>query len=168
MAIQARIKLGEFNLSPEQVDKASFFAEILHRENEIQNLTRILGVEEFIDGHLIDVIHLFEMDLLSSRVLDLGSGCGVPGLLAAAIDLDQSREWALCDSEKQKCEFLFATAKELEMQQPLAFKAVYLSFLGKERGPKAGALLSYLERDFVIDRIKNVVGFLEKMPTISR
>jgi lysyl-tRNA synthetase class 1 len=63
---------------------------------------------------------------------------------------------------------LFATAKELEMQQPLAFKAVYLSFLGKERGPKAGALLSYLERDFVIDRIKNVVGFLEKMPTISR
>ncbi|MFM7715811.1 MAG: hypothetical protein ACKO7A_24840 [Microcystis sp.] len=43
-----------------------------------------------------------------------------------------------------------------------------LSFLGKERGPKAGALLSYLERDFVIDRIRNVAGFLEKMPEISR
>jgi lysyl-tRNA synthetase, class I len=52
---------------------------------------------------------------------------------------------------------LFATAKELEMQQPIAFKAVYLSFLGKERGPKAGALLSYLEREFVIDRLQAVV-----------
>lgn len=52
---------------------------------------------------------------------------------------------------------LFATAKELEMQQPVAFKAVYLSFLGKERGPKAGALLSYLERNFVVDRLQDVV-----------
>jgi lysyl-tRNA synthetase class 1 len=52
---------------------------------------------------------------------------------------------------------LFATAKELEMQQPIAFKAVYFSFLGKERGPKAGALLSYLERKFVIDRLQEVV-----------
>ncbi len=131
MAIQARIKLGEFNLSPEQVDKASFFAEILHRENEIQNLTRILGVEEFIDGHLIDVIHLFEMNLLSSRVLDLGSGCGVPGLLAAAIDLDQSREWALCDSEKQKCEFLFATAKELGLNQVSVYSGRVESFINQ-------------------------------------
>ncbi len=56
---------------------------------------------------------------------------------------------------------LFATAKELEMQQPLAFKAVYLSFLGKERGPKAGALLSYLERDFVITRLQDVVQINE-------
>ncbi|HEY9895341.1 MAG TPA: lysine--tRNA ligase, partial [Candidatus Sericytochromatia bacterium] len=53
---------------------------------------------------------------------------------------------------------LFATARELEMQQPLAFKAVYLSFLGKERGPKAGALLSYLERDFTLDRLKTVTA----------
>jgi lysyl-tRNA synthetase, class I len=52
---------------------------------------------------------------------------------------------------------LFATAKELEMNQPVAFKSVYLSFLGKERGPKAGALLSYLERDFVIARLRDVV-----------
>lgn len=52
---------------------------------------------------------------------------------------------------------LFSTAKELEIQQPVAFKSVYSSFLGKERGPKAGALLSYLERDFVITRLQEVV-----------
>lgn len=52
---------------------------------------------------------------------------------------------------------LFSTSKELEIPQSAAFKAVYLSFLGKERGPKAGALLSYLSKSFVIDRLQNVV-----------
>jgi lysyl-tRNA synthetase class 1 len=52
---------------------------------------------------------------------------------------------------------LFATAKDVEIPQPTAFKAVYLSFLGKERGPKAGALLSYLDRDFVVNRIQEIV-----------
>lgn len=52
---------------------------------------------------------------------------------------------------------LFATSKELQIQQAIAFKAVYLSFLGKERGPKAGALLSYLNRAFVVDRLRDVI-----------
>jgi lysyl-tRNA synthetase class 1 len=52
---------------------------------------------------------------------------------------------------------LFATAKELDIPQPLAFKAVYLSFLGKERGPKAGALLSYLAQSLVLNRIKDII-----------
>jgi len=52
---------------------------------------------------------------------------------------------------------LFATSKELQIQQPIAFKAVYLSFLGKERGPKAGALLSYLDKSFVLARLREVI-----------
>jgi 16S rRNA (guanine(527)-N(7))-methyltransferase RsmG len=129
VAIQARVTAGEFFLSPEQVEKASQFAEILHRENQNQNLTRILGVEEFIDGHLIDVIELFRFNLLSSRVLDLGSGCGVPGLLAAAIDLDTKREWILCDSENLKCEFLALTAKEMNLKQVSVYSGRVESFI---------------------------------------
>ena len=51
---------------------------------------------------------------------------------------------------------LFAAAKEIELQQSQAFKAIYLSLLGKERGPKAGALLSYLDRPFVIQRFQDL------------
>ena len=116
-AIQYRVRKNEFELTSEQVSKAAHFAEILHRENEIQNLTRILGVEEFIDGHLIDVIELFKLDTLGDVILDLGSGCGVPGLLAAAIDLDPEREWVLCDSEKQKADFLAKTAEEMGLER---------------------------------------------------
>jgi len=53
---------------------------------------------------------------------------------------------------------LFATSKELQIQQAIAFQAVYLSFLGKERGPKAGALLSYLDKSFVVARLRDVIN----------
>ena len=53
---------------------------------------------------------------------------------------------------------IFSTTKELKIQPNIAFPAIYLSFLGKERGPKAGGLLSYLEKDFAIARIKEAIA----------
>ena len=52
---------------------------------------------------------------------------------------------------------LFAVSKELELKQASAFQAVYRCFLGKDRGPRAGALLSYLEQGFVVDRLQAVL-----------
>lgn len=116
-AIQKRIFNGDFVLTEDQIDKASFFAELLHQENQSQNLTRIIGVDDFIDGHLVDVIQLFKSQQLGSVVLDIGSGGGVPGLLASAMDLDQSRIWHLCDSERNKADYLKRTAISLGLRQ---------------------------------------------------
>jgi lysyl-tRNA synthetase class 1 len=52
---------------------------------------------------------------------------------------------------------LFATARELDLKMPVAFSAIYLAFLNKERGPKAGPLLSYLDRQFALDRLRAVL-----------
>jgi lysyl-tRNA synthetase, class I len=57
---------------------------------------------------------------------------------------------------------LFRTSKELEVSQKVAFAAIYFTFLGKERGPKAGSLLSYLDQSFVIDRLHEVVNLNAK------
>jgi 16S rRNA (guanine(527)-N(7))-methyltransferase RsmG len=105
------------NLSQEKLLNAAKFAEILHRENEKQNLTRITGVAEFYDGHLVDCIELLKQPALSSRILDIGSGCGVPGLLSAAIDLNSTREYFLVDSEQMKANFLSETAAEIGLKQ---------------------------------------------------
>jgi lysyl-tRNA synthetase class 1 len=59
---------------------------------------------------------------------------------------------------------LFSTSKELQVQQANAFKAIYLAFLNKERGPKAGGLLSYLEKPFVISRLQEVVDLNKAKP----
>jgi lysyl-tRNA synthetase class 1 len=59
---------------------------------------------------------------------------------------------------------LFSTSKELQVQQANAFKAIYLAFLNKERGPKAGGLLSYLEKPFVISRLQEIVDLNTAKP----
>lgn len=106
-----------FILSQGQSDfvakRAARFAEILYRENKVQNLTRIVGLEGFYFDHLVDCLELLKTGWLGSAVFDLGSGCGVPGLLSAVIDSDDNRKWVLCDSESSKAAFLAAAIQEL-------------------------------------------------------
>jgi lysyl-tRNA synthetase class 1 len=61
------------------------------------------------------------------------------------------------DGEKLQ-NLLFSTSKQVEISQKDAFAAVYFTFLNKERGPKAGSLLSYLDKSFVIQRIKDAIA----------
>lgn len=44
-------------------------------------------------------------------------------------------------------------SKDLEVPGSKAFRAIYVAFLGKERGPRAGHLLASLDRDFVEKRL---------------
>lgn len=109
------IVLANLGLTENQVRKAALFAHILHRENENQNLTRILGVGEFVQGHLVDVVELLKQATLGTDVADIGSGSGVPGLLAAAIDTHPNRMWYLVESEIGKAEFLSLAIEEMNL-----------------------------------------------------
>ena len=53
---------------------------------------------------------------------------------------------------------IFSAAKARSISPKVAFPAIYYSFLGKERGPKAGGLFSYLEREFVLRRIQEAIA----------
>ena len=103
------IHASDLPLSEEQAQRAAQFAHILHRENEVQNLTRILGAQEFVDGHLRDVVELLGVPTLGRRILDIGSGSGVPGLLGGALCAESDRVWLLTESEKMKAEYLTNT-----------------------------------------------------------
>jgi lysyl-tRNA synthetase, class I len=48
---------------------------------------------------------------------------------------------------------IFAVAQEHGLDAKAAFNALYLAFLGRPNGPRAGWLLASLERDFVIRRL---------------
>ncbi|MBT8419679.1 MAG: lysine--tRNA ligase, partial [Gammaproteobacteria bacterium] len=48
---------------------------------------------------------------------------------------------------------IFDAARLTPLPAKQAFEAIYRLFLAKENGPRAGALLSYLERDFVMERL---------------
>ena len=51
---------------------------------------------------------------------------------------------------------IFEVARLTPIEQPVAFKAIYRVLLDREQGPKAGNLLAFLERDFVIPRFREL------------
>jgi lysyl-tRNA synthetase class 1 len=51
---------------------------------------------------------------------------------------------------------VFEVARMTPIEQPLAFKAIYRVLLDKEAGPKAGNLLAFLDRDFVVARFREL------------
>ena len=53
---------------------------------------------------------------------------------------------------------IFATATERELPAGRAFKALYLAFLGRSNGPRAGWLLASLDREFVVDRLREAAA----------
>jgi lysyl-tRNA synthetase class 1 len=53
---------------------------------------------------------------------------------------------------------IFATATELGLEAKAAFAALYLAFLGRPNGPRAGWLLASLEPQFVLDRLREAGG----------
>jgi 16S rRNA (guanine527-N7)-methyltransferase len=142
------IHSSDLPLTESQAEIASRFAHILHRENEKQNLTRILGPKEFVEGHLRDVVELLGAPTLGRRILDVGSGSGVPGLLAAALCQDSDRVWFLTESEKQKADYLTRAAEELGLSR--------VSVLSK----RAEEMIEVLKPDTVIAR---AVGTVDKI-----
>jgi len=48
--------------------------------------------------------------------------------------------------------------KEIGIPPRDAFSAIYLTFLGKDSGPQAGWLLASLDKEFVIERLEEVIS----------
>ena len=53
---------------------------------------------------------------------------------------------------------IFATAKQHELPAGRGFIALYLCFLGRASGPRAGWLLAALDREFVVDRLNEAAA----------
>jgi len=49
---------------------------------------------------------------------------------------------------------IFDVARFTPLKPQLAFQAIYKSFLNKQQGPKAGRLLAHLDKNFVINRLR--------------
>jgi 16S rRNA (guanine527-N7)-methyltransferase len=127
-------------------DRIILFYELLVAENQKQNLTRLISPEDFKNGHLVDVLELLKTGWMNESVVDLGSGCGVPGLLAALIE---PREWVLVESEKRKADFLARAVQELGLDHLVKVKAERLE--------------SYLKTQATDMIVARAVGSVEKI-----
>ncbi len=115
------IHSSDLPLNEASAQLAARFGEILYRENGNQNLTRIVGTDEFVEGHLLDVVELLSLPTLGKRILDIGTGSGVPGLLAATLSVNSDRVWFLTDSERNKADYLLRAKEELGLARVSVF-----------------------------------------------
>lgn len=98
-------------LTEEQIEQLDAYRMMLWEWNEKINLTRHTTIEKFIVRDLFDTLQLSKLLDKGIRVLDIGSGGGVPGITLAILRPDL--ELALCESVAKKSAVLQAMVEDL-------------------------------------------------------
>lgn len=106
------------HIESQQVERIRLFHSLLMEKNQALNLTRINNLDEAILKHYLDTVFLAlslkKRKALASirRILDLGSGGGVPGVVLSIL-LPEITELILVEARNKKLEFLKYACKEL-------------------------------------------------------
>ena len=93
-----------------EIDSLFGYALLLIKWNRIYNLTAATDIESIIVSHLLDSLSI-KPYLKGLRILDIGSGAGLPGI-PLAIGLSGA-EFVLLDSNGKKTRFMQQAAMEL-------------------------------------------------------
>ncbi|MFO8003187.1 16S rRNA (guanine(527)-N(7))-methyltransferase RsmG [Thioalkalivibrio sp.] len=107
-------------LDPALIPEVVRYLELLERWNRVHNLTAVTGAEAMLDRHVVDSLSVLPW-LHGDRVLDVGSGAGLPGLILALAD--PAREYLLLDAAAKRVRFLRAAIAELGLTHVMATHA---------------------------------------------
>lgn len=102
--LEEALKKYEIKLPPKKVEQLKEYCELLWTWNERLNLTRHTTFDKFVSRDLVDSLRLADLLQKGERVLDVGSGGGVPGLVVAILRPDVEIE--LCDATGKKANAL--------------------------------------------------------------
>lgn len=100
-------------LTPDQITLLEGYLGLLAKWNQTYNLTAIRESERMVSYHLLDSLTLVPHLAGGTRLLDVGSGGGMPGIPAAIARPDL--QVVLLDSNHKKTTFLRQAAIELKL-----------------------------------------------------
>ena len=104
-------------LTAEQVEQLDHYRRLLWSWNERMNLTRHTTLEKFVGRDVFDSYQLSQLLNADERVLDVGTGGGVPGVVLAILRPDLSV--SLCESTQKKARAVEAMVGELGLSVPV-------------------------------------------------
>jgi 16S rRNA (guanine527-N7)-methyltransferase len=110
-SLAAALAAHAIEVEPSQVALLNRYREALWRWNEQLNLTRHTTLAKFVGRDVVDSWELAKLIPRGRRVLDVGSGGGVPGLVMAILRPDL--RMTLCESTQKKARVLEAMIQEL-------------------------------------------------------
>lgn len=97
-------------LSTAQHALLNAYLDLLEKWNRSYNLTAVRSRPDMVTRHLLDSLTLLPY-LQGRRIVDVGSGGGLPGVPLAIID--RQRDFHLLDSNSKKTRFLFQVKTQL-------------------------------------------------------
>jgi 16S rRNA (guanine527-N7)-methyltransferase len=103
----------DLSLGREARTKLLEYLALLEKWNQVYNLTAIRDVEKMVSGHLLDCLAVVPC-VSGVRVLDAGSGAGLPGIPLAVAK--PGIQVALLDSNHKKAAFLRQAVAELRLK----------------------------------------------------
>ena len=109
-ALIERARLLNGSLGDAEAERLARLLDELERWNGAYSLTSIRGREAMITHHLLDSLSIHE-HLRGTRIADVGTGAGFPGLPLAVANPE--RRFTLIDSAGKKVRFVAHAAREL-------------------------------------------------------
>lgn len=101
-----------FAIAPEAQTQLAAYIELLAKWNKTYNLTAVRDREEMVIRHLMDSLAIAPY-LHGERILDVGTGAGLPGIPLAIIF--PAKNFTLMDSNGKKTRFLFQARQSLNL-----------------------------------------------------
>lgn len=86
------------------------YVAVVEKWNKTFNLVSRADIGRLAQRHVLDSLTGLTL-LRGARILDVGSGAGLPGLVLAIAD--PAREFTLCDRTSRRCRFLTQAARNL-------------------------------------------------------
>ncbi|MBC8871884.1 MAG: 16S rRNA (guanine(527)-N(7))-methyltransferase RsmG [Planctomycetes bacterium] len=107
----------EIELPDDQAARAERYCRLLWEWNERLNLTRHTDFDKFVSRDLVDSLELSRLLATDEKVLDVGTGGGVPGIVLGIIRPDL--QMSLCESVGKKAQAVETMVRELNLPSPV-------------------------------------------------
>ena len=111
-----------FNLNNMEIEKIEFFINSIINHNQHTNLVGKSTIENIWDRHVLDCLQLTKyINNKKLKILDLGTGAGLPGVLLSIIGY---KNVLMIDSIKKKTDFVKKMVKELSLSAKIQNKRI--------------------------------------------
>lgn len=109
-ALETHFQKLTFEIPAGSTDRLVSFIQLLEKWNKVYNLTAVRDPRQMVTRHILDSLVVMPY-LHGTRILDVGSGAGLPGIPLAIVQ--PHRHFVLLDSNSKKTRFMSQAIAEL-------------------------------------------------------